>query len=292
MKENMSKNKVWQIVGVSVLCAVLVLGAVLGVVFGMNHSSEDLNVSKDMSEQDGLVISQEVSKGITLMSGVATTAADGTTTKTITATVEPAGANEHDPLSWEVAFKDPSSTWANGKIVSDYVTISVSADTLTCTVTCKQAFGEQIVLNVSSKTKNASASANVDYVKRVTDFTFTVCSEHGDSFGFNMQDAEQADEMGTSVGIVYGSETTRVPSYTFSWIFTYSTGTMEGDSYIETQSQKRFNNGEELQFDEQSGLGTSGGFGFMLYYNGQSLSRITIDIIEPVRSISVGNLVF
>lgn len=81
MKENISKNKVWQIVGVSVLCAVLVLGVVLGVVFGMNHSSEDLNVSKDMSEQDGLVISQEVSKGITLLSGVATTAADGTTTK-------------------------------------------------------------------------------------------------------------------------------------------------------------------------------------------------------------------
>lgn len=292
MKENISKNKVWQIVGVSVLCAVLVLGAVLGVVFGMNHSSEDLNVSKDMSEQDGLVISQEVSKGITLLSGVATTAADGTTTKTITATVEPAGANVHDPLSWEVAFKDLSSTWATGKNVSDYVTISVSSDTLTCTVTCKQAFGEQIVLNVSSKTKNASASANVDYVKRVTDFTFTVLSENGDSFDFNMQDAEQADEMGTSVGIVYGSATTHVPSYTFSWIFTYSTGTMEGDSYIETQSQKRFNNGEELQFDEQSGLGTSGGFGFMLYYNGQSLSRITIDIIEPVRSISVGNLVF
>lgn len=291
MKNNLTKSKVWQIIGVAVLCAVCVLTAVLGIVFGMNHSSEDLNVSKDMG-QDGLVISQEVSKGITLMSGVATTAADGTTTKTITATVEPAGANEHDPLSWEVAFKDPSSTWANGKIVSDYVTISVSADTLTCTVTCKQAFGEQIVLNVSSKTKNASASANVDYLKRVTDFTFTVCSEHGDSFDFNMQDAEQADEMGTSVGIVYGSKTTRVPSYTFSWIFTYSTGTMEGSSYIKTQSGKSFNTGDELQFDEQSGLGTDGGFCFTLYYNGQYLSRLAIDIIEPVRSISVGNLVF
>lgn len=291
MKNNLTKSKVWQIIGVAVLCAVSVLTVVLGVVFGMNHSPEDLNVSKDMG-QDGLVISQEVSKGITLMSGVATTAADGTTTKTITATVEPAGANEHDPLSWEVAFKDPSSTWANGKIVSDYVTIRVSADTLTCTVTCKQAFGEQIVLNVSSKTKNASASANVDYLKRVTDFTFTVCSEHGDSFDFNMQDAEQADEMGHSVGIVYGSETIQVPSYTFSWIFTYSTGTMEGSSYIRTASGRNFNNGDELQFDEQSGLGTDGDFGFTLYYNGQYVSRIVIERIDPVRSISVGDLVF
>ena len=63
-------------------------------------------------------------------------------------------------------------------------------------------------------------------------------------------------------------------------------------SYIETISQKRFNNGEVLQFDGQSGLPTSDGFGFQLYYNGQALSRIIIDIIEPVRSISVGNLVF
>lgn len=292
MKTNISKNKVLQIIGVSVLCAVLVLGAVLGVVFGMNHSSEDLNVSKDMSGQDGLVISQEVSKGITLMSGVATTAADGTTTKTITATVEPAGANEHDPLSWDVAFKDPSSTWANGKNVSDYVTISVSADTLTCTVTCKQAFGEQIVLNVSSKTKNATASANVDYVKRVTNYMFTVRSEDGEKFEFDMQLADQADGIGDTVGVVYGSATTRVPTYHISWTFSYSTGTLEGDSYIETQSQDRFNNGEELQFDDQSGLGTSGVFVFMFYYNGNAISRITFDIVDPVRSISVGNLVF
>ena len=292
MKTNISKNKVLQIIGVSVLCAVLVLGAVLGVVFGMNHSSEDLNVSKDMSGQDGLVISQEVSKGITLMSGVATTAADGTTTKTITATVEPAGANEHDPLSWDVAFKDPSSTWANGKNVSDYVTISVSADTLTCTVTCIQAFGEQIVLNVSSKTKNATASANVDYVKRVTNYMFTVRSEDGEKFEFDMQLADEADGIGDTVGVVYGSATTRVPTYRISWTFSYSTGTLEGDSYIETQSQDRFNNGEELQFDDQSGLGTSGVFVFMFYYNGNAISRITFDIVDPVRSISVGNLVF
>lgn len=49
MNNRLTKSKVWQIIGVAVLCAVCVLTAVLGVVFGMNHSSEDLNVSKDMS---------------------------------------------------------------------------------------------------------------------------------------------------------------------------------------------------------------------------------------------------
>ena len=292
MKENISKNKVWQIVGVSVLCAVLVLGAVLGVVFGMNHSSEDLNVSNDMSEQDGLVISQEVSKGITLMSGVATTAADGTTTKTITATVEPAGANEHDPLSWEVAFKEPSSTWANGKNVSDYVTISVSADTLTCTVTCKQAFGEQIVLNVSSKTKNATASANVDYVKRITDVVLTIRSEDGEEITCDGQDLDQICGNGDSICDLMGSRTYRVPSYRFSWTFTYSTGTIEGVTYMSTSDGKRLENGCTLQFDEQSAVTWGSVFEASIYYNDTIPYNIVVSIVDPVRSISVGNLVF
>lgn len=46
-----TKNKVWQIIGVAVLCALCVLGAVLGVVFGMNHSTEDLNVSMAISSE-------------------------------------------------------------------------------------------------------------------------------------------------------------------------------------------------------------------------------------------------
>lgn len=292
MKENISKNKVWQIVGVSVLCAVLVLGAVLGVVFGMNHSSEDLNVSKDMSEQDGLVISQEVSKGITLMSGVATTAADGTTTKSITATVEPVGANEHDPLSWEVAFKDPSATWATGKNVSDYVTISVSADTLTCTVTCKQAFGEQIVLNVSSKTKNASASANVDYLKRVNDITLTIRSEEGDTITCDGQELDQIFGTGDSVCDLLGSKTSCVPSYTFSWTFTYSTGTTVGSTYMVTRDGTQLNNGVSLQFDEQSTVTWGSQFESGIYYNGSVIYNLVIGIVDPVRSISVGSLVF
>lgn len=292
MKENISKNKVWQIVGVSVLCAVLVLGAVLGVVFGMNHSSEDLNVSKDMSEQDGLVISQEVSKGITLMSGVATTAADGTTTKTITATVEPAGANEHDPLSWDVAFKDPSSTWANGKTVSDYVTISVSADTLTCTVTCKQAFGEQIVLNVSSKTKNATASASVDYLKRVVGYQIYFNNENGDSF-YLTEDDDAVDERDVC-GSLIASETSRVPEYTITWEFSYSIGTIEGNSYLNFGDGKTLANGGHLQLDEQSSIPWVKGapFDFALYYNGSSVGSFIFSLVEPVRSISVGNLVF
>ena len=66
MNNRLTKSKVWQIIGVAVLCAVCVLTAVLGVVFGMNHSSEDLNVSKDMSNQDNIVVETVHEEGIKL----------------------------------------------------------------------------------------------------------------------------------------------------------------------------------------------------------------------------------
>ena len=173
MKENISKNKVWQIIGVAVLCAVCVLGAVFGIVFGMNHSSEDLNVSKDMSNQDNIVVETVQEQGIKLTSGVATTAADGTTTKTLTATVKPSDADS--TLIWTIAFDNNNSTWAKGKVVSDYVDLAVSENTLSCTITCLKAFGERIILTVTSVVKDSCfAKCNLDYEKRILDFNITM----------------------------------------------------------------------------------------------------------------------
>ncbi len=90
MKNNLTKSKVWQIIGVAVLCAVCVLTAVLGIVFGMNHSSEDLNMSKDMaSDIDNGVLHNTT---VRLLGGVATTASDGSVSQTITAVITPADA--------------------------------------------------------------------------------------------------------------------------------------------------------------------------------------------------------
>lgn len=175
MKENISKNKVWQIVGISVLCAVLVLGAVLSIVFGMRHNITDNQVlPKDMSDKpdDSVVIEAQEECGISLLYGSATTSADGSTTRTITATVEPNDA-DNKAVDWSVAFKNASSAWATGKSVTDYVTIVPASDgALTATVTCKQAFGEQIVITCSSReSADISASATVDYEKKVIDLT-------------------------------------------------------------------------------------------------------------------------
>ena len=73
------------------------------------------------------------------------------------------------PVTWGVEFVNADSTWASGKNVSDYLTVTPKSDfTRTVTITNKAPFGEQIRLTAaldgdSSKT----ASCTVDYVKRV-----------------------------------------------------------------------------------------------------------------------------
>ena len=136
MKYNLTKSKVWQIIGVAVLCAVCVLTAVLGIVFGMNHSSEDLNMSKDMaSDIDNGVLHNTT---VRLLGGVATTASDGSVSQTITAVITPADA-PNKAVDWSIAWADGDSRASEN--ISDYITVTPASDgALTATVTCKKSF--------------------------------------------------------------------------------------------------------------------------------------------------------
>ena len=85
----------------------------------------------------------------------------------VKATVTPAGA-EDAVLDWSIAFKDPASSWASGKSLSDYVTIAPTSDgALTANVTCKQAFGEQVIITAAIR-GNASVkgTGTVDYQQK------------------------------------------------------------------------------------------------------------------------------
>ena len=111
-----------------------------------------------------------------LYTSAATTAADGTTVSsspiTLEATITPDTATDKS-VKWSVAFVNPLSEWATDKTVTDYV--SVSSSGLTCTVTCHQAFGEQIKITVTSNDNpEATDSCVVDYLKRIEDVTFAL----------------------------------------------------------------------------------------------------------------------
>ncbi len=68
-----------------------------------------------------------------------------------------------------LSFKNADSEWANGKTVTDYVSINI--DQREIILTCLQAFGEQINLRVDTNYENVYATTTIDYIARSTDVT-------------------------------------------------------------------------------------------------------------------------
>lgn len=106
-------------------------------------------------------------------SAAASTAAETDTSVTLTANYEPAGTSNKQ-TNWSVSFKNPSSSWANGKTVTDYVTVE-STGTNTAKVTCVKDFGEQIIVTATSAVDpSISATTTVDYEKKFEDVRITL----------------------------------------------------------------------------------------------------------------------
>ncbi len=99
-------------------------------------------------------------------SAKATNAPEGVT---VQATVLPEEA-ANKLVDWNIAWVNPESTWATGKTVTDYVTVTPNSDgSNIATVECVADFGEQIKITVSSRDNPlAKAECSVDYIKRLT----------------------------------------------------------------------------------------------------------------------------
>lgn len=87
----------------------------------------------------------------------------------ISAEVAPANAKDKT-VDWTLEFVNANSEWATGKTLSDYVTVTPKDDgALVATVSCYQAFGEQIRLTVTSRDNpSATASCLIDYKQQLT----------------------------------------------------------------------------------------------------------------------------
>lgn len=94
-----------------------------------------------------------------------TTASSGVT---VTATVLPETAINKN-VTWSLAFADASASWAQGKTVTDYVTVTADTEnSREATVVCKQAFGEQIVLTAASVADpTKTATCTIDYAQSI-----------------------------------------------------------------------------------------------------------------------------
>ena len=160
------------------------LSLVLGIVIGAGGFGIVNNVNKQVKvpeqavilpDNGGAVIGESQGNGIRVLSnkiavedydlyGVSTQAESA---YNLTATVYPENAT-NSVVNWSVAFKNASSSWANGKTVGDYVELSATTGS-TVTVTNKKAFGEQIIITATSDDNaQAKATCTVDYIKRLT----------------------------------------------------------------------------------------------------------------------------
>lgn len=88
----------------------------------------------------------------------------------LTATVTPSDATWQD-LQWDCKFLNAGSSWASGKNVAEYLSVPETKGN-TINISCLQAFGEPIVITATSLANpSVSASCQVDYVKKITNFT-------------------------------------------------------------------------------------------------------------------------
>lgn len=103
----------------------------------------------------------------------------------LNATVYPETA-DNKAVDWEVAFVNPSSAWASGKNVSDYVKVVPESDgAAVATVECLQAFGERIKITVTSRANPlAKAECVLDYARRILDTAIYFPKEDSYLVGF------------------------------------------------------------------------------------------------------------
>ena len=99
-------------------------------------------------------------------------------TANIIATISPNNA-ANKKVDWSAAFKNPESEWASGKTLSEYITVTPAADgSLMASVTCYQAFGEQVILTVTSRENaEATASCTIDYKQQLVSYDLSVTQE-------------------------------------------------------------------------------------------------------------------
>ena len=104
--------------------------------------------------------------------------ASNAVTANIIATISPNNA-ANKKVDWSAAFKNPESEWASGKTLSEYITVTPASDgSLMASVTCYQAFGEQVILTVTSRENaEATASCTIDYKQQLVSYELSVAQE-------------------------------------------------------------------------------------------------------------------
>ena len=147
-------------------------------------------------------------------------------TLTITATVSPDNSADNTGLDWSMTFKNPSSAWATGKTLSDYMTLTPSgtdaAGSKTVSVKCLKPFGEQVVITATSQDNpEVTASCTADFAQRIE----SAALKFGDlnvNLGGDTNVKWELNPNGAGVGGATNVTTEKSDVYTLAEDFTYT----------------------------------------------------------------------
>lgn len=164
------------------LVAFILVGIMLiGIILGWFEKKELQGEQKEEAAQtsQSLIVGESVGHNMSLASfRSAVPFAQALESVTLTATVKPDNTAENTGVDWNAKWKNSSSAWAIGENVSDYVTVTPSGDgyaeSKIATLNNLQPFGEQIVVTATARDNpEVTASCNVDFVQKVTDFSLS-----------------------------------------------------------------------------------------------------------------------
>lgn len=121
---------------------------------------------------------------------------------TITATVKPEAA-DNKSVDWTIRWKNPDSAWAQGKSVTDYCTITPESDgALVATLHNVKDFGELIeVIATSRDNPEKQGTCRVNYVQKITGFTFNMPDVASETTSFTYEVETSAYTVASNIWI-------------------------------------------------------------------------------------------
>ncbi len=280
----MEKNKTIKRLS-AVLFAVLLLAAL--VLSVLTKGFTDWQFGKEQPTVNDLnsnvvVTPQEGNGGIRLMAEFLPEITQGdnetdyeSETLTITATVSPDNSADNTGLDWSMAFKNPSSAWATGKTLSDYMTLTPSgtdaAGSKKVSVKCLKPFGEQVVITATSQDNpEVTASCTADFAQRIESATL----KFGDlnvSLGGDTNVKWELNPNGTGVGGATSVTSSKSDVYTLAEDFTYTVTLTSNNGFFQLD-------GKTITFTDPGDV-TSGGITFD-YAQFDTLHMMIIDRID------------
>lgn len=235
----MSKKSIIETVILSIFMIALAVCMALSIVYLMPKKD-------DGKLADNSLVMQEKEANGLLLSMMPVSSVSGTQSSyNINVTIVPADA-VNQKIVWAMEWSEPTSSWAKDKKVTDYVTLTTDNTTKIGTITCKQAFGTQIIVKATAE-ENAdiNATCTLDYAQKITGATL--------NFG------NLAINLGGTTNVkfeiakgVQGTGGTVAANYTTSDVYSLEENFMVSVKFVETGTYFKLKGGKTISGASQN----------------------------------------